>query len=470
MNLNTKASIAARQLRLQPTAVTRRMAAALPGLRNVAKEKGLKIHHLGAGYPNPEVTNPDSFVQSTENWFEILARREGLNSTDETPQFLRDAYAYTDTLGPIGPRESFASVYGRDWNIDIDPNRLIPTIGATGGIALLCSLFERANQPLAYITDAPTYAGFLSRATLNSNCQIFSVDMDSEGPYLDQFRDQIRKARAEGFYVPFYYTVPDGHNPAGFSFSQERREAIVEIATEEGILIVEDAPYLYISYLSEGERPQPFISIDPERTVHLFTGSKIGLPGPRVGFIYSDATIEITGGELISLTEMLLTEASADILFHNPLSLLSFQSLLHESDGKVRSSLWPIADQKLKIYSENREIVLGGLECGLGDFPDKISWTNPAAGFFTVVTIRDPHIEVNDQFALHLVEEYGIVIVPMFDFFPDDARQRDRSAGYSQMRLSFGFTESVGEQRTRDLQAAIDQFCTAMRKELSLGN
>jgi len=270
--------------------------------------------------------------------------------------------------------------------------------------------------------------------------------------------------------VPFYYTVPDGHNPAGFSFSQERREAIVEIATEEGILIVEDAPYLYISYLSEGERPQPFISIDPERTVHLFTGSKIGLPGPRVGFIYSDATIEITGGELISLTEMLLTEASADILFHNPLSLLSFQSLLHESDGKVRSSLWPIADQKLKIYSENREIVLGGLECGLGDFPDKISWTNPAAGFFTVVTIRDPHIEVNDQFALHLVEEYGIVIVPMFDFFPDDARQRDRSAGYSQMRLSFGFTESVGEQRTRDLQAAIDQFCTAMRKELSLGN
>jgi len=138
------------------------MAASLPGLRARALERGLKIHHLGAGYPHPEVTDPTSFIQKTESWFQHLRLTEGVNDPDGTPDFLREAYAYTDTLGPIGPRESFASVYGHDWGIEIDPNRLIPTVGATGGIALMCSTFERTGESVAYLTDAPTYAGFLA--------------------------------------------------------------------------------------------------------------------------------------------------------------------------------------------------------------------------------------------------------------------------------------------------------------------
>lgn len=444
------------------------MAAALPELRKIALDKGLKIHHLGAGYPNPELTNPAAFIAKTENWFDHLARQEGINAPDEVPQFLRDAYAYTDTLGPFGPRESFASVYGNDWDVSIDPEKLIPTIGATGGIALLCSLFERANEPVAYLTDAPTYAGFLSRATLNSNARIYSVDLDVEGPNPDQFCEQLQTARKDGYYVPFYYSVPDGHNPAGFSFSQSRREVLVEIAREEGILIVEDAPYLYISYLPADQRPRPFVSIDPTVSVHLFTGSKIGLPGPRVGFIYSEANVAISGQKTVPISELLVTESSADILFHNPLSLLSFEALLHESDGRLRSSLWPVAEEKLRIYAENRSIVLNGLKSGLGDYQDVVSWTDPAAGFFTVVTIHKPGFRVDDELALRLVEEYGVVIVPMFDFFPEDARSRNSNAGYDQMRISFCFTESTGEQRVLDLQAAIAQFCVAMQRELKL--
>ena len=444
------------------------MAAALPELRKIALNKGLKIHHLGAGYPNPEVTNPAAFIANTESWFDHLARQEGINAPDAVPQFLRDAYAYTDTLGPIGPRMSFATVYGNDWDVAIDPEKLIPTIGATGGIALLCSLFERANEPVAYLTDAPTYAGFLSRATLNSNARIYSVDLDVEGPDPAQFREQIKSARADGYYIPFYYTVPDGHNPAGFSFSQSRRELLVEIAREEGILIVEDAPYLYISYLPADQRPQPFISIDPTVSVHLFTGSKIGLPGPRVGFIYSEANVEISDQKTIPITDLLGTESSADILFHNPLSLLSFEALLRETDGRLRSSLWPVAEEKLRIYAENRDIVLNGLKSGLGDYQDVVSWTDPAAGFFTALTVHDPQFKVDDELALRLVEEYGVVVVPMFDFFPEDARSRNANAGYDQMRLSFCYTERTGEQRIVDLQDAIEQFCFAMQKELRL--
>src|SRR5690606_16034079 len=153
-------------------------------------------------------------------YFRHLEAREGANDPAELPEYLRESFSYTDTLGPVSTRRSFARVYGRDWGVRLDPDRVIPTVGATGGTNLICSLFERPGTPVAYITDAPTYAGFLARAALCQHARIFSVEMDDEGPDVARLRAQIRAARAAGCDVPFYYTVPDGHNPAGFSFSQ----------------------------------------------------------------------------------------------------------------------------------------------------------------------------------------------------------------------------------------------------------
>ena len=444
------------------------MAAALPGLREIAAQKGLKIHHLGAGYPHPEVTNPKSFIERTDQWFEHLARREGLNDVQELPAFLRDAYAYTDTMGPLGPRESFATVYGNDWDLRIDPNRLIPTIGATGGIALLCSVFERIGTEIAYITDAPTYAGFLARATLNQKAAIYSIQMDREGADPDALREQIRNARKDGKLVPFYYTVPDGHNPAGFSFSASRKKELLRVAEQENILIVEDAPYLYINYGTDRKANRPFVTLNPERSVHLFTGSKIGLPGPRVGFVYTEATVCGENGNEIALTELLLSESSGAILFHNPLSLLSFEALLRHDDSSVRESLWPLAEEKLEVYRENREIVLGGLDEGLGGHRDHFDWTEPEAGFFSAFTINKPNVHVDDAFTNGLVEKYGVVVVPMYGFYPNDFLQRSPNAGFDQLRLSFCFTESVGDDRRRDLRESVDAFCNAMKKECGI--
>ena len=462
------ATLTAPALAAQPVSVTRKMAAALPKLRSVAEAKGLMIHHLGAGYPNPEVTDPRGFIAHEQAFFEHLRHSEGINDPAALPEFLRESYAYTDTLGPLSPRESFAAVYGNDWGVAIDPARLLPTVGATGGISLLCSLFERPGTPVAYITDAPTYAGFLARATLCRHARIFSVDMDHEGPHPDEFRDAIHRARAAGFFVPFYYTVPDGHNPAGFSFSAARRRAILDVASEEGLLIVEDAPYIYISYADAALRPPPFLAMDPTRTVHLFTGSKIGLPGPRVGFAYSEASLEIEGGRLARLTDLLLTEASADILFQNPQALRGFESILFDGSFTRRDSLWPVAERKLEVYRENRAILLDRLSARLGSYGDHFRWTVPEAGFFSAFTFLDPYIETDDDFIARMVSEHGVVVIPMYDFYPQDARERNPKAGYDQLRLSFCFTERTGAARARDLAQAVDAFADAALAESGL--
>lgn len=455
-------TIEARSLRLQRVSVTRRMAASLPGLRKMAEEKGLKIHHLGAGYPHPEVTDPRAFIDHRERYFAELARREGVNDPDALPEYLRESFSYTDTLGPASVREAFARVYGRDWGVQIDPSRLIPTVGATGGINLLCSMFERPGVPLAYITDAPTYAGFVTRASLCQHAAIYSVDMDAQGPLPEALRAQIRAARTDGRLVPLYYTVPDGHNPAGFSFSQRRREEILAVARDEGILIVEDAPYLYINYAAAHERAVPFFAMDPDQTVHLFTGSKIGFPGPRVAFLYSEAELAIADGKSASITELALTEASADTLFHNPAALLGFEALLHDEAFAERPSLWPVAEGKLAVYRENRAIMLQGLAEHLGAYPEHFHWTEPEAGFFTVFTFVQGKVRTDEAFIGSLVADYGVVVIPMYEFYPDDAHRRNARAGYDQLRLSFCFNESLGEQRRRDLREAVAAFCRAV--------
>lgn len=462
------ANLNAPRIRRQAVSVTRKMAASLPGLRELAREKGLKIHHLGAGYPHPEVTDPRGFLAHQDAYFHHLEEREGLNDPTQVPEHLRESFSYTDTLGPVTTRRAFARVYGRDWGVDLDPAKLIPTVGATGGISLMCSLFERPGTPVAYLTDAPTYAGFLARAGLCQHARIFSVEMDDDGPVVERLRGQIRAAREAGYDVPFYYTIPDGHNPAGFSFSQTRREAIVAVAREEGVLIVEDAPYLYINYAAPDERARPFISLAPDQTVHLFTGSKIGFPGPRVGFLYTDANVAIGGGETVPLQELALTEASADILFQNPGALRGFEALLHDSNFAERESLWPVAETKLVVYRENRRIMLEGLARGLGDHPQLFHWTEPDAGFFTVFTFKTPDVRTDDGLVERLVAEHGVVVIPMYDFYPADARERDPGAGLDQLRLSFCFTESTGEQRRRDLTESVDAFCVAARAAAGL--
>ena len=470
MNKMPAVSLNAPCLSQQPVSVTRKMAASLPGLRQLAMQRGLKIHHLGAGYPHPEVTDPRAFLEHKSRYFAHLATQSGINNPDEIPEYLRESYAYTDTLGPQSVRESFAAVYGSDWGVDMKPDYLLPTVGASGGINLLCSLFERPGVELGYITDAPTYAGFIARAQLAHQAKIYSVEMDAEGPIIDNLRTRIESARDDGRLVPFYYTVPDGHNPAGFSFSKKRRTEILEVMREYGVLVVEDAPYVYISYASEADRPQPFFAMDPGATVHLFTGSKIGFPGPRVGFLYSEATVAIADGEMIDLKDLLLTESSADILFHNPEALYGFEALLHDDSMQRLSSMWPVAEGKLSVYLENREIMMSGLSRGLGAYPDHFSWTDPEAGFFTVFRFHDDHVVTDDSFVEKLVADHGIVVIPMYDFYPADARQRNPDAGLNELRLSFCFSESQGEARRRDLREAVSAFCEAVIQLAGLEN
>ena len=81
----------------------------------------------------------------------------------------------------------------------------------------------------------------------------------------------------------FIYVIPDFNNPSGETMTLAEREALVALARERDLLIVEDSPYRELRYSGT---PVPTIrELAPERTLHLGSFSKIFAPGFRLGWI-----------------------------------------------------------------------------------------------------------------------------------------------------------------------------------------
>ena len=77
--------------------------------------------------------------------------------------------------------------------------------------------------------------------------------------------------------------------------------------------------------------------------------------------IASDRLDLVMKMEADRMTDLVLTEASGDMLLHNPEALRAFEAYLMDERFRPRESLWPVAAQKNGVYGENRKILLDGL-------------------------------------------------------------------------------------------------------------
>ena len=85
------------------------------------------------------------------------------------------------------------------------------------------------------------------------------------------------------------YTIPNFHNPAGVTMSEERRRRLVEIAADRDLVVLEDNPYGRLRF--EG-RPLPTLAeldAGAGHVVYLGTFSKILAPGLRLGYAVAPA-------------------------------------------------------------------------------------------------------------------------------------------------------------------------------------
>lgn len=284
---------------------------------------------------------------------------------DMTAKLLRDrgpeALQYGSGQGEVAMREQIVEVMRYD-HVHAHPDDVVVTTGSQQALDLVTEVFIDPGDVV--VAEAPSYVGALGvfRAY---QADIVHVPMDEHGLVPEALESTLRRLAAEGRRVKMLYTVPNFHNPAGVTLTEERRPQVVEICRRHGVLILEDNPYGLLGF--DGDPLPSLKSYNPDGVVYLGSFSKTFAPGYRVGWAAAPHAVR----------EKLVLASEAAILSPSRFSQLSITSYLEGYDwyGQVK--------QFREEYRTRRDAMMSALT----EYLPEARWTVPAGGFYTWVTL-----------------------------------------------------------------------------------
>ncbi len=319
---------------------------------------------------------------------------------EATEKVLREApqaalqYGPTEGFTPL--REWIAERLSRN-GTQIPASRVLITTGSQQGLDLLGKVL--IDEGSKVLVETPSYLGALQAFSLFAPA-FGSLPSDAQGIVTDQ----ISPAQLEG--ARFLYCLPNFQNPTGRRMPLERRRAIVELARQANVPLVEDDPYGELSY--GGEALPSLLSMNPDGVIYMGSFSKVLAPGLRLGYVV--APEEIFG-------KMVQAKQAADL--HTP----SFsQRIVYEAvqDGFIDSHIPSIRT----LYAAQCEHMLAALE---REFPAEASWNRPDGGMFIWVELPEG---VDTSLLLAKAIERNVAFVPGAPFYAVQPRRNT-------LRLSF---------------------------------
>lgn len=132
------------------------------------------------------------------------------------------------------------------------------------------------------VVEEITYTGFVEQARM-LGVELVACAMDAEGLRADSLREICAEGKKAGRPVAGVFMMPTLHNPVGCVQSLERRLAVVEVAREFGLVVMEDDAYGYL--LPESVQVQSYAKLAPERTFYVRGLSKNFAPVVRTGLM-----------------------------------------------------------------------------------------------------------------------------------------------------------------------------------------
>jgi len=146
------------------------------------------------------------------------------------------------------------------------------------------------------IVEESNYGGVLSRLR-RLNIEMITVPVDRHGMRTDQLSQTLQTLKQRGRKPAYLYTIPTVHNPTGTILIPERRQHLLDLATEYDVPVFEDECYADLVW--SGERPTALYGLDnTSRVVHIGTFSKTIAPALRVGYLVAPWALL---GQLLSL-------------------------------------------------------------------------------------------------------------------------------------------------------------------------
>jgi 2-aminoadipate transaminase len=313
--------------------------------------------------------------------------------------------------------EALREKLNREESLALGPENVLITNGSSQALGLLAHLLVDPGDVI--LAEAPAWPGALALFH-RAGAEIVPVPFDEEGLDLTAVEGELAELAARGVQSKFLYTIPTFQNPTGLTMSTERRMALLDLAAQYDLLLVEDDAYRDLTY--DGPVPPSLLALDEDRRV-LRTGtfSKTLAAGLRLGWVLGPPDV------LAQLTT-----------FKEDGGTSPFSSYVTAA-YMMAGALEPHIADLVALYRQKRDVMLRSLKWY---FPPGIRWTQPGGGFFIWVTLP-PHLNAADL--LPRVREEGV------DFLPGERCFPTPGMGRNTMRLAFSLptTDQIEEGITR---------------------
>ncbi|HEU5271530.1 MAG TPA: PLP-dependent aminotransferase family protein [Jatrophihabitans sp.] len=366
-------------------------------------------------------------------YLQIFAEHACGRGPDSDAAAGRLLFQYGPTAGIV--RDLVARWLAEEQNIVVDPAAVVMTVGCQEALAITVrTLFAEKNDVL--LVQAPSYFGILGVARI-LDVDLLPVPEGPDGLTAEAVRQAAAQLRREGRRARALYVIPSYANPSGHSMDLATRQALLDLAYEQGLVLIEDNAYG--SFTRTGAQPPTLKSLDRARVVvHVGSFSKIAAPGLRVGFIIADQRIAgavpgaapgMLAGELAKVKSVLSVNTS-------PICQAILGGMLIEAQFRLTQH----AQARISAAAERLTAMLDALDRLLGPlrmrFPE-LSWSRPGGGFF---------VQLNVPFTADLAaltdsaQNFGVLWCPMSLFRPD-------GGGIRQIRLASSYASPDDVER-----------------------
>jgi DNA-binding transcriptional MocR family regulator len=209
------------------------------------------------------------------------------------------------------------------------------------------------------------------------------------------------------------YVVPDYGNPDGRTWTQAERLDLLKASDDNGFAIIEDAAYSELGF--EPSPPSSILAesvrqcgdIDRSRVLYCGTFSKTIAPAFRIGWVCAAQSL---------IRKLVLLKQSSD-LHASTINQFALMRIL----PNYRQSV----DAARTLYATRRDAMMTSLDRTM---PAGVSWTKPAGGLFTWLTLPDG-FDARDLLTRAL--KSGVAFVPGAPFFAVDPLPNTLRLSYS---------------------------------------
>ena len=349
-----------------------------------AEESGRKIIHMEVGQPSTAAPS---------------------RALERTSQIIKsNPLGYTVALGLPELRKKISDLYGRWYNLDLDPARVIVTSGSSGAFILsFTALFEEGARVGIGAPGYPSYRQILK------SLGIFPVDImtNFENKFQPTTNDVVSQ-NLDGLLVA------SPSNPTGTMLNKDELAALIDTSHSIGANFISDEIYHGIQY---EKKAVSALEVTDECYVINSFSKFFSMTGWRVGWM-------VVPEDHIRIVERLAQNLFICSPHVSQVAALEAMSCEDE------------LSQNLDIYRKNRQIIMDGLQqIGFENFAP------PDGAFYFYIDISK-YCDDSLSFCNDILDEVGVAITPGVDFDP--------KRGKTTIRISYArSTEEIVEGMSR---------------------